>query len=45
MAKEKKKTTKKKPAQNDKLAVNGSFMDLIKASVKHANNKSAKKIS
>jgi len=45
MAKEKKKTAKQKPAQNDKLVVNGNFMDLIKASVKHANNKSAKKLS
>ena len=36
----------KKPVRgkyNEKLAVNGSFMDIMKASAKHANNKSTPK--
>ena len=42
MAKEVKKP-KKKAKQDIPLAVNGNFMDIIKASVKDAKNKSAKK--
>ncbi len=36
---------KKKRAEtyNNKLEVKGTFMDIIKASAKHANNHSAKK--
>jgi hypothetical protein len=40
-----KKATKPKERgeYDDKIAVNGSFMDILKASGKHANNNSAKK--
>ena len=37
---------KKKPISekyDDKLAVSGSFLDIIKASAKHADNKAVKK--
>ncbi len=43
------KTTKNSQTENtrgkynDKLAVKGSFLDIIKASVKYANNKTADK--
>lgn len=42
------KKAAKKPIRgnyDDKLSVNGSFMDIIKASVKDASNKSADKKS
>jgi hypothetical protein len=38
------KTIKKKAAKKaNKIAVNGSFLDIMQAAVKQANNKSAKK--
>ena len=41
-----KKAAKKAAIKKDKpLAVNGSFLDIMKAAGKHANNKSAKKAS
>ena len=46
MAKEikKEKSKKLRPANYDeKLAINGSFIDIMKASVKNANDNSAKK--
>lgn len=51
MAKAQKKKTEKKASPKpkrdstyeDKLSVKGSFMDIMKASGKHANNHSAKK--
>jgi hypothetical protein len=40
------KPKKERPAKYDeKLAVKGSFLDIVKASVKHAENNSAKKPS
>ena len=43
------KAAKKKPAKSkrakkydEKIAVNGSFLDIMKASAKHANSKSKK---
>lgn len=48
MAKAIKKDKAKKPRPtnyDDKLAVNGSFLDIMKAAVKDANNKSVKKSS
>lgn len=43
MAKAKKKSKPKRAKHyNDKLAVNGSFMDIVKASVKHADANSKK---
>ena len=47
MAKASKKKAKPKKKDrgeyDEKLAVNGSFLDIMKASAKHANAKSAKK--
>jgi hypothetical protein len=41
MAKAKKPAAPKRPKEyKDKLAVNGSFLDIIKAAAKHANSKS-----
>ena len=37
-----KKETKKRGKYDEKLAVKGSFLDLINASMKHANEHSAK---
>jgi len=47
MAKAVKKNKPKKGRGNydEKLAVTGSFLDIMKAAVKHANNNSAKKNS
>ena len=48
MAKEVKKKVKPKKERGnyeEKLAVNGSFMDIMKAAVKDTRNKSAKKVS
>ena len=42
MPKGTKKTSIKK-VKNDKLVVNGSFLDIMKAAVKNADSKSAKK--
>ena len=43
-AKKKEKPKKKSRGEyEEKLAVNGSFLDIIKASAKHANSQSAKK--
>ena len=42
MAKAIKKASLKKPKE-DKIAVNGSFLDIMKAAGKQANKKSAKK--
>jgi len=46
MAKEVKKKAKPQSKQSakydEKLAVNGSFLDIMKAAVKHADNHSAK---
>ncbi|HTC00163.1 MAG TPA: hypothetical protein VK705_05725 [Ferruginibacter sp.] len=40
------KPKKERPAKYDeKLAVNGSFLDIMKAAAKHAQNNSAKKSS
>ncbi|HEY5368793.1 MAG TPA: hypothetical protein VIJ75_07360 [Hanamia sp.] len=42
----KKKDSKKRSDKyNEKLAVTGSFLDVMKAAAKNANNKSAKKNS
>jgi hypothetical protein len=41
--KKKAKPKKERGNYEEKLAVNGSFMDIIKASVKDAKKKSAKK--
>jgi hypothetical protein len=38
------KKSKKPRKQEPKLAVNGSFLDVLKASASHANKKTAKKI-
>lgn len=45
MAKENKKATKKakRGSYDEKLAVNGSFLDIMKAAAKNANEKSIKK--
>lgn len=43
MAKGKKKVTKKPAKENDRITVNGSFLDIMKAASKQAANKSAKK--
>ena len=44
MAKAKKKNKSNRPEEyNDKLSVNGSFLTIVKAAAKNANNKSAKK--
>jgi hypothetical protein len=44
MAKAKKKIKPKRAEKyDDKLAVNGTFLDIMKASAKDANKKSAKK--
>jgi len=46
MAKAAKKSKTKRPKEyNDKLAVNGSFLDIMHAAAKNANDKSAKKKS
>ena len=46
MAKEIKKPKKKAVNSTSvKFAINGSFLDIMKASAKHANNNSAKKPS
>ena len=38
-----KKPNKRSKGYEEKLAVHGSFLDIIKASAKHANSQSAKK--
>ena len=43
MAKAIKKVIKKKALKEDKLPINGSFLDIMQAAVKQANKKSAKK--
>jgi len=43
MSKEVKKATKKAVKKDIPLAVNGSFMDIINASIKDAKNRRAKK--
>lgn len=40
---EKKATGKKRGKYDEKLQVKGSFLDIIQASMKHADNHSAKK--
>jgi hypothetical protein len=42
-SKSKKKTTKRASNYDEKLTVNGSFLDIVKAAGKDANNKSTKK--
>ena len=44
MAKAKKKSKPARPENyNEKLVVNGSFLDIMKAAAKNANSKSVKK--
>ena len=44
MAKSTKKSTEEKPKKySEKLVVNGSFLDVVKAAAKNANDKSVKK--
>jgi hypothetical protein len=43
MAKAKKAKSNRPTKYDEKLTVNGSFKDLMKAAVKHADNKSAPK--
>ena len=37
--------SKRAKKYDDKLAVNGSFLDVVKAAAKNANTKSVKKVS
>jgi len=43
MVKKKTKPKKKRGQYDEKLSVNGSFLDILKASAKDANNKSVEK--